>query len=120
MNDWNNYSWIKKIILGLVITLLAFTSPELMLLIDVGGIEMALSFLLFYYKPLINWFQNRIDIFEQYGLILKHITLNSSLMKPKVFLTHSIYSLVAMWFTGAIIFSMGFMLAALFVSGVNI
>ncbi len=120
MKDWQSFSWIKKLILGLVITLLALVSPELMLFVDIGGIEMALSFLLLYYKPLIVWIQNRFDEIEDYFMMIHHVIINSSLMKPKVFITHSIYGLVAMWFTGAIVFSMGFMLPALFVTGVTV
>ena len=53
MNEWKNYSLTKKIILGVAITVLAFMVPELMVIMDFGGIELAVGFLMMYYKPLI-------------------------------------------------------------------
>jgi hypothetical protein len=66
MQDWKTLGLLKKTILTIIILIIAFFSPELMLFIDVGGIEMALSFLLLYYKPVIVWFQNKIEYINDF------------------------------------------------------
>ena len=116
MKDWKYYSRIKKFIIGIFVIFLALLSPELMLFIDVGGIEMAFSFLLVYYKTFFDWAQKRINWFVEFFTVIKYIIYNSSIMNPKVFISHSIYSLFVMWFTGAILFSFGCVLPALFVT----
>jgi hypothetical protein len=117
MKDWKSFSLVKKITIGVVIIIFANLSPELMLFMDVGGIEMAFSFLLLYYKSLLDWFQKQIDSIKEFLLAFHQIIINSSLMSPRVYFTHSVYSLCAMWLTGAVVFSMVFMLPALFVTG---
>jgi hypothetical protein len=120
LKAWKKLNWIEKIILLLVAPLLAVWLPELMLFVDIGGLEMAIGFLLIYYKQVLVRFQNRIKEVEDFCSVINQIIINSSLMKPRVFLTHSAYGLVAMWFTGALVFSFGFMMPALFVLGTSV
>ena len=120
MKEWKDLSWIEKLVLGFIIIIAAHLSPELMLFVDVGGLEMALSFLVVYYKQWLIWGNKRIKEIKGFCSAICEIFINSSLMKPKVFITHSIYGLTVMWFTGAIVFSMGFMVPALFVTGARI
>ena len=120
MKDWQSLSLLKKIGVGLVIVILANLSPELMLFMDVGGIEMAFSFLVLYYKQFLIRLQSWFQEVQNFCFAVNQVIINSSLMKPKVFIAHSTYGLFAMWFTGAIVFSMGFMLPALFVSSMGV
>jgi len=119
MLDWKSLNLFKKNLLTIIITLLAIMSPELMLFIDVGGIEMALSFLLLYYKPVIVWFQNKIDDINDFLSSCKHLIVNSSIIKTKVFISHSIAATLTMIFTGSLFISLSPLVPVMFISGVS-
>jgi len=88
-----------------------------MLFVDVGGIDMALGFLLLYYKPLTLRLQKKLDFLNETLSITKNLILNSTLMKPKIFLMQTTFSTAVMVITGSLLFSLGFILPALLVNG---
>jgi hypothetical protein len=67
---------------------------------------MALNYLLFYYKPVIAWFENKIAFFEDFLLSCKHLIINSSIIKTKVFISHSVAATLTMIFTGSLFLSL--------------
>lgn len=113
MSNWKELGIIQKVILGLFIAVSAFLAPEVMLLLDFGGMELAFGFLLVYCKPLIIWLQPKINWVTSQVNIIKIGFLNSALCQPKVFTTHAAFCSVAMVLTGSFVLSVGFLLPAL-------
>jgi hypothetical protein len=117
MRNWNDLSLIQKLLIGLFIAVAAFAGPEMMFLIDIGGIELAFGALVMYLKPLITWLQPKINGLYSQVNIIKIGFLNSALFQPKVFTTHAIFCSVAMILTGSFVLSVGFFLPALLANG---
>ncbi|MCO7224114.1 hypothetical protein [Pleionea sp. CnH1-48] len=117
MDNWKELSLIKKILIGTMIIVAAFFAPELMILIDVGGIDLAFGFLLYYYKPVIEWFKAKIDAIKAELQIARDIIVNSALSRPKVFTLNTAYCSICLLVTGSLLFSFSFFLPALMVSG---
>jgi hypothetical protein len=118
MSNWKDLSLIQKVIIGLFIVAAAFAGPEMMILLDIGGIELAFTALFFYFKPLIVWLQSKIEWISIQVNIAKMAFLNSSVLKPKIFTTHALFCSVAMILTGSFVLSVSFFLPALLVNGI--
>jgi len=118
MSDWKNYSLIKKLLIGIAITLIALVSPELMIIMDFGGIELALSFLLLYFKPFIVWLEKQIQSITNILRLIKLTFERSSLIQQNVFLAHFTTSLLIMILSSSILISMSTILPALYLGGV--
>jgi hypothetical protein len=117
MSNWKDLSLIKKVAIGLLIAVSAFAAPEMMMLLDFGGMELAFSFLLVYCKPFIVWLQPKINwIFAQIS-IAKVGFLSSALFQPRVFATQAVFCSIAMILTGSLVLSVSFLLPALLVNG---
>jgi len=118
MNSWKDLSLTKKIIFGALIIVATIFAPELMILVDVGGIDLAFGFLLFYYKPTIEWFKSKIYALKNNLQIARDIILNSALVRPKIFVVNAVYCGIFLLVTGSVLFSYGLFLPALFINGV--
>jgi hypothetical protein len=117
MSNWKVLSLLQKVVLGLLIIVTAAVAPEMVLLLDFGGIELAFSFLLLYYKPLYIWLQSKFHwAYSQIKLVCV-VFFNSGLFQPKVFTTHAAFCLVAMLVTGSLVLSVGLFLPAMLVNG---
>jgi len=117
MSNWKELSLIQKVFIGLFIAAAAFVGPEMMFLLDIGGIELACSALFLYFKPLIDWLQPKIKWISIQIHIAKIAFVNSAVFKSKVFTTHAVFCSVAMVLTGSFILSVGFFLPALLANG---
>ena len=118
MSNWKDLSLIQKVIIGLFIVAAAFAGPEMIFLIDIGGIELAFTALFLYFKPLLVWLQPKVNWIALQVNIAKVAFLNSALFKPKVFTTHALFCSIAMILTGSFVLSVGFFLPALLANGI--
>ena len=118
MRNWESLSLIQKVAIGLLITIAAAFAPELMMLVDFGGIELAFSYLLVYFKPIIVWLQETLKWASSHIGIAKVAISNSALFQPKVFTTHAVFCTVAMVLTGSFVLSTAFFLPALMANGI--
>ncbi len=117
MRIWEDLSFTKKIVVGGLIVIAGILAPELMFLIDFGGLELAFTFLLMYFKPIINWLQPKYDSVTYHINIANVGFLNSAFFKPKVFITQTTFCCVAILLTGSIMLSASFLLPALLANG---
>ena len=118
MRNWESLSLIQKVAIGLLITIAAAFAPELMMLVDFGGIELAFSYLLVYFKPLVVWLKHKVKVVSEHINISKVAFSNSALFQPKVFTTHAVFCSVAMVLTGSFVLSTAFFLPALMANGI--
>lgn len=117
MRNWKELSLIQKLIIGLFIIVLAALAPELALLMDLGGIELAFTFMLMYLKPLFLWLKVKYEAIRELGNIAYIAFINSASFKPKVYLTQASFCCIAMVFTGSLVFSMSFLLPGFLFTG---
>ena len=90
-------------------------SPELMLFIDIGGMELVFGFLTLYYQNIIVWFERKIMAMKAFISITQTVLTNSVLGQSKVLSFHAVYCTVVFSMTGSLLFSMSFFTPALFI-----
>lgn len=108
--NWNNLNTLQKLFIGIIILVIAATTPELMLLVDVGGIELAMSALVWYLRPVITWFQVKYQEIKEAFFVFQLALNNSAWGQPKVFVTQAVFSVAALLLTSSIAFSVFFFL----------
>lgn len=116
MDYWRNRSFLTKFCLGFIVLVAACLAPELMLLLDLGGIEFVISCLAIYYKPVIEWIQQKIRAFNNMITItLTHLRI-SVLSRPASFSIHVTYCCVIVLLTGAAYLPFGIFMPALLIA----
>ena len=108
LKQWHELSVWQKVLLGSLVMVAAVFSPELMLFIDVGGIELAFGFLMMYYRSLILWVEQKIAKVKQTCSLFYATIMNSAFCQPRVFLFHCAYCGLVLFTTGSLYFAMGF------------
>jgi hypothetical protein len=115
---------LNKVQKGLVIiALLALAPlvpefiPELIYLIDLGGLEIIVTLTLMYVKPLIDRLQRLTDQFFCYWLIAKQATIKSAVAKPKVFAFQGVLCASVFAITGSMVLSAAFFMPVLLANG---
>ncbi|MGJ8664175.1 MAG: hypothetical protein ACSHWU_11010, partial [Marinicella sp.] len=96
----------------------AMIMPELVYLIDLGGIELILGFMVLYVKSLIAWFELRIAEIKRFIDVVYQTLLNSALSRPHVLSFQVVYSLMVMGITGSVLFSLSFIGPVLLVNSI--
>ena len=117
MRNWEELSFTNKLIVGLLIIIAASFAPELMLLVDFGGIELAFTFLLLYCKPLITWLTAKYSVMTYHANIARVAFINSTFFQPRIFVAQAVFCCLVVLITGSVIFSTGFLLPGLLVNG---
>ena len=115
MKNWQDLRLWEKTIIGALIIIAAVVSPELMLFIDIGGLELAFGFLVLYYQTLIEWVEAKRQQLNRYINEIKGIILSSAICQPRVFAVKVVYCTTVLSLTGSLMFAAGFFFpAALF------
>jgi hypothetical protein len=113
MNNWKDFSLIKKIIIGLLIAIVAIAAPEIMILVNLGGMEMTLGFLLLYYKSVFELLKTKQELVYIWLKVAYAAFMNSAVLKPKMFTIQAIFCIVALSLTDSLALSIAFFLPAL-------
>lgn len=126
MNEWKNYSLTKKIALSFLMTMLVLSTPmlaifmpELLILIDFGGLELTVGFIILNFKPFIskcNQFLQSINIALQ---ILQNSIVNSVLMKPRYYYSHQALSVFILFLSGSVLLSLTIFVPAIYLGGIS-
>ncbi|WP_448550173.1 hypothetical protein [Thalassotalea fusca] len=115
---WQNLKTIQKILFVVAISIAVPFAPELIVLADLGGIELVLSFLVLYYKPLLL----RLDAVYRKVKAEFYIGISgikySAMSQPKVFTIQAAFSCIALMFTGSFIYAAVFFMPAMLFNGV--
>jgi|GEM_PF-3946628 len=118
MSYWKEFSLYKKIIIGTFIFGAALVMPELMILLDVGGIDMTIGMIMVYYKPIIDWCRIQKQRLVENILLAKNIISESALVKPRVFAANALYCSLFIVVTGWSFVSFSFFVPALFINSI--
>ena len=117
---WKSLGVIPKVMFILVITAIIPFAPELMLIVDFGGMELVFGFLMIYYQPIILRIKRVIASIEQTFVLLSIAVKNSLIVQPKVYLTHSIMSVCVLFFTGSLMYSVALFMPVLMMNGMAV
>lgn len=90
-------------IFGAVFAIALVAAPELVPLLDLGGIELALLAIISYYKPFLRFATRHIRAARILLACLHTALMRSSLVQPKVFFAFSAIAVVFMVATGSAI-----------------
>lgn len=126
MKIWKNYSLKKTIIFGffmimlfLSTPILALFMPEFLLMIDIGGLELTVSFIILYFKPVISKYNQFLNSLKTSIQIIQYSFKNSLLIKSNYLIKHQTISVFIMFFTGSIVLSLFVFMPALYLGGIN-
>lgn len=113
MKNWEDLSLLQKLAVGLCIIAIGIIAPEIAMLLQFGGIEVAFAFLLFFFRPALIWLQHHYRIMQD-ALSLALVTLRQSASaRPAVFGCQAVFCVAALMLTGSVIFASGFFMPGL-------
>lgn len=102
----NTWPWWKKCLAIVVVFALAAVGPEVMFLLDLGGLEFALSGVLLYYKPL--WTRIKLAWQEVCWVFNRLARAMHTPAAQRGFWLQSGFSCAALAITGSVLLSMVF------------
>jgi hypothetical protein len=102
MKIWEELSRIQKILLGILIGTILISIPESVFLIDVGGVDLVLFFLVMYSQNIKVW----VDL--HFGMI------KYPMIETKIYVKSMSLSSVLFVITSSFVFSSGFFLLLMF------
>lgn len=106
-------------ILALSTPVLAIYMPEILLIIDFGGLELAVSFIILYFKPIILKYKQFLSSLKTTIKIFRGNFQNSVLIQSKYCIFHKLLSVFIMFISGSIALSFSVFLPAIYLGGVN-
>jgi len=118
MKNWEDLTFIQKAVIGICIAAIAAFAPEIALLLQFGGIEVAFAFLLVAFQPLSAWLQR---FYVQYKNIINLALISirhSNSAKPSVFALQASFCCLALALTGSGIFAFSFFMPGMLLNGV--
>ena len=114
MLRWQDLKVWQKLSVVLLALIASMMMPELMFIMDLGGIELVFSFMVLYYQSIIAWFDKKITALKTVVFILHTQFNNSLLSRPRVLFSHAVYCITVFSFTSSLMFSMSFLTPAFF------
>lgn len=118
MKNWEDLTFIQKVAIGIGILVVAAFAPEIAILIQFGGIEVAFAFLLVTFQPILVWLQR---CYVQFKNIISLVLISirySSFAKPGVFALQASFCCLALALTGSGIFAFSFFMPGMLLNGV--
>ena len=117
MNAWKNLHWIQKAIVGVFVLLMLATMPELMPLLDLGGIELIFGFIVLNIKTAKYWIHGKYLQTRDLVKSLLAAFVGCALAKPRNFVVHGGVCCAVLFFTGSILISSAFLLPMMLTNG---
>ena len=117
MKNWEDLSLFQKLIIGVIIIDVAMLAPEIALLLQFGGIEVAFAFLLFSLKPILALAQNYYSKIENVVSLAIFSWRYSASARPSVFALQASFCVVALAISGSTLFAASFFMPALLFNG---
>ena len=117
MHSWKNLSSWQKTLVSIVVLSAVIVMPELLPLIDIGGIELIFGFIVLNYKNAIHWLKEKFIQLKTLIDILAHALLASAICRPKNFIIHGAACSLALFVTGSLLFSTSLLLPIMMMNG---
>ena len=117
MKLWSDLSLVQKVGVGVAILLSAIALPEIAILIQFGGMEIAFGLILVGLTPAINGLKLQYKKARS-ALWLAALSLQqSAFAKPPVFAVQATFCVAALCFTGSLMFALSFFMPAMLFNG---
>lgn len=117
MNGWKNLHWTQKAIVGVFVLLMVVTMPELMPLLDIGGIELIFGFIVLNINTAKYWLHDKYRQARNLAKSLLVAFVGSALAKPRNFVFHGGVCCAVLFVTGSILISSAFLLPVMIANG---
>jgi len=102
MKSWNELTRTQKILLGLLLVTIVMLVPESSFLIDSGGVDLILFFLMMYSQNIKVWFDMHLGV------------VNYPIIETKTYIKSMSLTSMLFWITSSFVFSSGFFLVLMF------
>ena len=100
---------VEKVFAAILFIAVAAFVPEIIYLVDLGGIEVFVTFIVLYLQPLTNKLYQFKDKLICHWLIAKQALFDSAIAKPKVFAFQGVLCASVLALTGSMVFSLAFL-----------
>lgn len=111
--QWFKLNRWQQFIVFLCLLVLVPVMPELLLVVDIGGLEMLVALTMLYFRPAIVWLRARYDDCCRYFVIAQLALKHSPLSQQRVWLLQGTFSSIAMLLTSSLIVAFVLWLPAL-------
>lgn len=118
MKNWEDLTFIQKALIGIGILAIAAFAPEIALLLQFGGIEVAFAFLLLAFQPLIIWFHRAFAQIKNITNLAIISIRHSQSASPRVFVLQATFCCLAFALTGSGVFAFSFFMPGMLLNGV--
>ncbi|MGB0899028.1 MAG: hypothetical protein ACPGSN_07230 [Psychrobium sp.] len=118
MQSWKKLSSWQKALVSIVVLSAVVVMPELLPLIDIGGIELIFGFIVLNYKNAVHWFTAKARHMSAIISIVKHAISASVLCRPKVYIIHAGICSLALLITGSLVISTSFLFPVILMNGI--
>lgn len=112
-DKWITLKTWQKVVLALLLIAMVPFMPELLIVVDFGGLEMLVGLSIMYFKSLQMLFLSQYDKFCQKLLIMKLALSENSINQPSTFAVHSLASISVLFITGSVALSCAIWLPAM-------
>jgi hypothetical protein len=109
MKSWHTLSKKQTFVAVLILMFIIPFAPEMAMILDWGGIEMLVTCLFLYFKPLLDWLGEQLTQLRYRLYIAKQAIAQSALLKPKTFAVHAVACSCVMALTGSLLLSAVFL-----------
>ncbi len=120
MKIWEYLTFIQKAVVGTTILCIAVFAPEIALLVQFGGIEVAFAFLALYLAPILGHINNHYKKVKHAASLALISYQTSASAKPKVFFVQAAFCCIGFAVTGSLAFSVFFFMPSIVLNGVLI
>lgn len=117
MHSWKNLSSWQRALISIVVLSAVVVMPELLPLIDIGGIELIFGFIVLNYKNAMYWLKGKLTQLKTLIDILTHALLTSAICRLKNFIIHGAACSLALFVTGSLLFSTSLLLPIMMMNG---
>ena len=117
MKLWSDLSLVQKMGVGVAILLAAVVLPEIAILIQFGGMEIAFGLILVGLTPAINGLKLQYRKARNALWLAAFSLQQSASAKPPVFAVQATFCVAALCFTGSLMFALSFFMPAMLFNG---
>lgn len=113
MKLWNDLSLLQRVVVGVAILLTAIVLPEIAFLVQFGGMDIAFGLILVGLTPAINGLKLLYKKVRNAPWFAVLLLQQSASAKPPVFAVQAAFCVVALGFTGSLMFGLSFFVPAM-------
>lgn len=120
MQYWKNLNFLQKALIGILVLGLVMVMPELLPLLDIGGIELIFGFVVLNFKTALHWLRVKHMQVKLITNVAIEAFIGSALGKPRFFIFHASVCSVALILTGSLVLSISFLFPVMLANGILI